>query len=118
MSDDNKNEPEPEQESKPVYEVTLDQESLQKGSLIQIPGLGTFENGSTFEVNEDQHATYRAHHQEMVMVLDDNDNPVLDDNGAYTFELQQGPTLLQASKGMNGVEVTTVLNKKQKEGDS
>jgi hypothetical protein len=109
VSDDSNDEQVEEQETpkpKLVYEVTIDEEGTPKGALIQIPGLGTFANGSTFDVDEDQHARFRAHHSTTTPVVDDEDNLVVED-GTYIYETELGPTLLQAAKGMNGVQVTT-----------
>jgi hypothetical protein len=120
VSDDSNDEQVEEQETpkpKLVYEVTIDEEGTPKGQLIQIPGLGTFENGSTFDVDEDQHAQFRAYHTTTTPVEDEEGNLVIED-GTYVYETELGPTLLQASKGMNGVEVVTYATaQNRKEGD-
>lgn len=84
-----------------VYELTVDQPNLPKGELVQIPGLGTFKNGSSYPVTKAEADAYRTYHSKVVTVDDKDD----EDFGGSRLEL--GPTLLQASKTMYGVEVVT-----------
>lgn len=84
-----------------MYEITVDQPSLPKGEQVQIPGLGTFENGYTYTVTKGEANGYRTYHTCQVDVLDEDMNVVGSD-------VELGPTLLQAAKSMYGVEVSTV----------
>jgi hypothetical protein len=79
------------------YKMTVDQPNLPKGEPVQIPGLGTFDNGGTYEVSREQAAAY---HQTLEPVYND-------DREIVGSEPANGPTLLQASKSMYGVEVET-----------
>jgi hypothetical protein len=95
-------------DSKPAYEVTINAPGLPKGELVQIPGLDTYENGSTNEVTKEQADAYRSYHTATTVVLDDEGNPVVENDG-YVFETNPGPTLLQAYNYEGAtVEVTTV----------
>lgn len=83
-----------------MYELTVDLPTLPKGEPIQIVGLGTFKNGSTYTVSKEEADGYRTYHT--------NQQDVFDDSGKRTgTEVVLGPTLLQASKTMFGVEVTS-----------
>jgi hypothetical protein len=91
----------------PMYELTIDQPNLPKGEPIQIVGLGTFENGSTYTITKDQNESYRAAHARQVPIIGENDE-------ILGSEVEPGPTVLQASKSMYGVEVTTVSDEPPK----
>lgn len=83
-----------------AYVVKVNQPSLPKGEPVQIPGLGTFENGTSYEVSKDEANAFRTYHTRQI--------PVYGDDGSLTgSDLELGPTLLQASERMYGVEVST-----------
>lgn len=103
MSDDS-NEPVQAPKPKLVYEVTVNQPGLPKGELVQIPGLGEFENGSTFDVDEDQHNAFRTYHSGQEMAQDD-------DGAWYVSNVKPGPTLLQAFPEGTALEVVTYASK-------
>lgn len=87
---------------KPVYTLTVDLPDLPEGELVQIPGLGTFENaGDPVDVTKQQADAYRVYHQRQETVTDEESGAILGS------ELVLGPTLLEASKSMYGVEVKT-----------
>lgn len=94
-----------------VYEVELDVPGLPKGELVQIPGLGTYENKSTFDVDADQHTAYRAHNSVQELIYGGESGEEI-----IGSTVVPGPTLLQASKNMFGVEVA-VYGKQPSEGD-
>lgn len=96
----------------PVYTVTVDNPTLPKGEPIQIVGLGTFENGGTYTVSKQEADAYRTYHSALVTTRDERDGSIL---GADT---ELGPTLLQASKTMFGVEVSTADSKERRKGQS
>lgn len=98
-------------EDSPAYKLTVDLPDLPKGELVQIPGLGTFENGSSYEVTQEEADGYRVYHQFV--------KPVTNKDGAIVgAETELGNTLLEAAKTMYGVEVETVGNKKKKGDDN
>lgn len=97
-------------DEKVQYEVTLDLPGTPKGEPVQIVGLGTFDNGSTFEVTKEEAEYYRAFHVRQEPIVDDETQAILGSEAVL------GPTLLQAFKDTEGVEVVTVVTKK-KEGD-
>jgi hypothetical protein len=86
------------------YEVTLNQENLQKGEEVQVHGLGVLVNGQTVKFDKDQ-----------VDVAFRNANPVWDDGDEEEGRLPgyvPGQTLKQAAKSMPGeVEVNYVSDK-------
>jgi hypothetical protein len=81
-----------------MYKMTVDLPTLPKGEPVQIVGLGTFENKGTYTVTKDQAEYFRSHHSRQIEVRDDTGDVV-------GSELELGPTLLQSSKNMYGVEV-------------
>jgi hypothetical protein len=90
-------------DSKSVYTLTIDLPDLPKGELVQIPGLGTFENGESYEVSKQDADAYRAYNSTQEPVIDEETQAVLGS------EMTLGPTLLQASQSMmEGITVTTV----------
>lgn len=85
---------------KVVYELALDLPGFPNGEPVQIPGLGTFDNGSVYEVTEVEAQAYRTYHTRQVPTEDEDGNIV----GATT---ELGPTLLQAFRRTEGVNVVT-----------
>lgn len=97
-------------EEEAVYELSVNQPNLPKGEPVQIAGLGTFKNGSSYPITKTQAEFYRTFHSTQVPVVDDKDNVV-------GSEVQLGPTILQDSKNMYGVEVVTA-EKSDKDSDA
>jgi hypothetical protein len=85
-----------------MYELVLDVPGAPKGEPFQIVGLGTFENGNTYTVTKAEADAYRQFHSRTVPVVNEEDQAIVGSN------VQLGPTLLQDSKNMYGVEVATV----------
>jgi hypothetical protein len=94
-----------------VYELSLDLPSLPKGEPVQIPGLGTFENGETHEITKIEHERYRAYHVRQIPVIDEETQEVRGN------ELENGPTLLQAFKDREDIEVVTITGGGNQGGD-
>ena len=94
-------------DEKVVYELEINQPNLPKGELVQIPGLGAFANGEKHEITEPEHEAFRAFNQTSVPITDEETGAIV---GA---ERKNGPTLLEASKSMYGVEVATVARQKK-----
>lgn len=91
------------------YEMAVNHPALPKGAEIQIPGLGVFKNGHSYKISKDEAQGFRVHHTRQV--------DVTDDSGAVVgSEPELGPTLLQASKSMYGVEVNTPGSSKPESG--
>lgn len=89
-----------ESEDKVVYEIALDLPGLAKDAVVEIPGLGTFENGGVYEVTKTEADGYRIFHT--------HQEPVLDEDGVILgSEAVLGRTLLQAFKNETGVDVVT-----------
>jgi hypothetical protein len=76
-----------------AYELKID---LPEGDPIQIPGLGTFETGKTYEISKDEAEGYRQY---------------------WKREGKLGPTLLQASKKMYRVLVTVPSGSKPEDDE-
>jgi len=74
-----------------VYELKVD---LPEGDPIQIPGLGTFDTGKTYEISKEEADGYREY---------------------WKREGKLGPTLLQASKKMHRVVVIVPGGKSEKD---
>lgn len=84
-----------------VYELTIDQPNLPKGEPVQIPGLGTFENGYSYTISKDEADAFRTYHTRQVPVTNEETGEIVGS------DLEKGPTLLEAAKSMYGVEVTS-----------
>jgi hypothetical protein len=95
-------------ESPPMYEIAIDLPDLPEGELVQIPGLGTFENGGTYEISEEEAVAYQAYHATVAMETDEEGNT--------TTELVSGPALHEAGETMYGVDVTAVTTRSGKGG--
>jgi hypothetical protein len=89
-------------EVKIVYEVKIDQPNLPEGEPIQIPGLGTFENGGTYDVSEAEAEAYRSYHTRQVPKIDPETKAYL---GA---DVELGPSLADVAESMYGVTVEEV----------
>lgn len=86
-------------EVKIAYEIEINQPNLPEGEPIQVPGLGTFENGQTYDVTEEEGNSYRAFHSYQEPIIGEN-NEVL---GANTLP---GRDLAEAFEGAYGITVT------------
>lgn len=82
------------------YVLELDVPGLVKGEGVEIPGLGVFENGGSYDITEEEAERYRDMHS----VVDYG----FDDEGVQTESItRRGETLLQRSHSMNGITVST-----------
>jgi hypothetical protein len=91
-------------EEKVVYEIAFDLPGFAKGEEVQVAGLGTFENGSTYQVTKAEAESYRSYNTSLKYEYDEDNNLV----GATA---EPGPTLLQAFEHTDGVEVNTVQSR-------
>jgi hypothetical protein len=80
------------------YELSIDMPNLAKGAEVQIAGLGTFENGSSYKITDEEHDSFRRYHGSIQTVTSEA-------NEILGSELALGPTLIQASENMYGVSV-------------
>lgn len=95
-----------------AYVMEIDVEGSPKGEEFQIAGLGTFKNGETYEVTKEEADAYRTYHSRQKPILEEGTNAILGS------ELENGPTLLQAAKGMHGVKVSTPGSSNSGESDN
>lgn len=91
-----------------MYNITFDLPNLSAGAIVQINGLGTFENGKTHFVDKDQAEAFRVYHQN----VQDVTTTVTDEETGKEIEVVQqqvvaGQTLLQAFENTVGVTVET-----------
>jgi hypothetical protein len=77
-----------------AYKLKVDVPSSPPGELIEVAGLGAFENGSESDLSDEQASNFRSHHQ----------RSYIDDTGEMVTEL--GPTLGKANF-QEGVSVST-----------
>lgn len=89
-----------------MYEMTIDQPNRPKNDPIQIPGLGTFANGGTYTIDDEAAQSFRSYHSRQTTVVDEKTEAV------KGTKAELGPTLLEASKNMYGVEVTVAKEQK------
>jgi uncharacterized membrane protein YgcG len=88
------------------YSVKVNKSHLRSGATVHIKGLKPFKNGSTRTVDDEEHDLFRRV----------NATIKTDKEGVTHTEL--GPTLLQASKTMDGVEVESDDSKKSSSSSS
>jgi hypothetical protein len=50
-----------------MYELTVDNPNLGKNAKVQIPGLGTFENGQTYTVSKEEADRFRVYQKSVGM---------------------------------------------------
>jgi len=87
-----------------MYEMTIDMDNLAKGADVEVDGLGLFKNGETVEVSDEDAENFRLRHQRV--------EHTFDEEGKLHVEVSPGPTLLEAFRGVDGVEVS--VKKEQK----
>lgn len=102
-----------------MYKITFDLPNLAPGAEVEVNGLGRFENGKTYEIDDEQAQTFRDRH----MVFDTEYDEVPTNDGGTTkvprYVPKPGPTVLQAFENTVGVTVETYSPKKpdDKKGD-
>ena len=79
-------------DEKVAYEISFDLVGPPRGGTVQVPGLGTFENGKTYEVTKAEADAYRSFHTRQTPIVDDETKEI------RGTEAELGPTLLQAFK--------------------
>ena len=99
-----------------MYKITFDLPNLAPGAEVEVNGLGRFENGKTYVIDDALAETFRTFHQ----VLETEYDEVPTNDGGITnvprYVPKPGPTVLQAFENTEGVTVQTYTPKKA-EGD-
>ena len=81
-----------------MYKIQINVPNLDKGALVELDGLGIYENGATAEITEEQAEAFRAKNQTSTTTYtEDGDRKVV---------YEKGPTVLQAFKSAAGITVT------------
>lgn len=80
-----------------TYKLKVNSKTLPKGKLVTIKGLGSFENGKTHDVSDEQAERFRVINS--VQVSNTNEK------GETTTETKLGPTLTEAVKSMGYVSL-------------
>jgi hypothetical protein len=88
------------------YKITIDLPNLSKGQGVAIIGLGEFENGKSYVIDEETQDQFRAVNATQVDEEDDKGRPT----GRVLSNL--GPTLKQA-KFQEGITVEAVKEEKK-----
>lgn len=83
-----------------IYDLKVALPNLPEGEPVQIPGLGTFKNGSTYEITQSDDDAYRSYHTK---ALPNWDEEAKEYRGSKEV---LGPSLLDASVGMRGIDVS------------
>lgn len=92
-----------------MYDMTLDLPNLAKGAEVEIDGLGLFENGYTYEIPADLADTFRRKHQRL--------EGEYNKQGRFEGTIVHGPTLLEAFKNHEGIEVAVHKEEKSPKND-
>jgi hypothetical protein len=88
-----------------MYNLTIQKPSLPPGTEVQIHGLGVFENGKQYLIDEAQAARFREANSKQQSEITDRET------GAMRVWDEQGPTVLQAFKDDATVVVEVVKAK-------
>ena len=78
------------------YQITIDHPNLEEGTELTILGLGTFAQGGTYDISDEQAAAFQA-----AQATDVGD---FNDEGVYVPNMQLGPALDEAN--IYGVKVS------------
>ena len=92
------------------YQIKINQPNLAEGTELTILGLGTFENGKTYDISDEQVEAFREANQVDAGGFDND--PESESFGVYVPNMQPGPHLTDVS--IHGVEVTEAAGKKAK----
>lgn len=86
-----------------MYELKLNLPNVGRGVEVEIDGLGTFKNGTTVEVSKAQAENFRQ--RNMVTEFETNDK------GELQSKFKPGPTVLEAFRDTEGVDVVKAETK-------
>ncbi len=89
------------------YQLKIEQPNLAEGADVLIHGLGTYANGQTHEVTDEEEENFRIVNSVDTGGVDDD--PESDTFGAYVPNIQPGPSLLEAN--ILGVTATDASKK-------
>ena len=81
-----------------MYALKVDFENLAEGTPVELDGLGIFENGGAYVIEDDEAEHFRNFHSVQKIKHDKK--------GKMTVTTELGPTVLEYFEGNPGVEVT------------
>jgi len=84
-----------------AYELAIDVPGHAEGTEIEIPGLGLFENGSTYDITVSEAEQFQILNTRLVDAEDSDGNII-------GVKSELGPTLAVASETMHGITATVV----------
>lgn len=88
-----------------MYIVEVNMPNLATGVSVEIDGLGFFENGKEHAISADEAAAYRARHVRQ--------ETTTDKEGRLIQNLVEAPTLLQAFKKFEGINVRSMTKEER-----
>jgi hypothetical protein len=101
------------------YELTINQENRPEGAEIFIHGLGTFENGSTVTISDEDELRFRLLNSSVQSVTETGEDGTeiikRTEDGREYVEGVYGPTLEDAVKNMYGIEIKSGGDEKKEE---
>jgi len=83
-----------------MYKVVIDKPNLAEGATIELDGLGIFANGGTYEVSDEEAATFRTRHSTTISRHDKR--------GRLVQRIVEGPDLITAFDNDEGVTIEYV----------
>lgn len=81
-----------------MYEMKLDFPNLNKGDLVEVDGLGVFENGASYQISEEEAEQYRSTRPTVTTSTSKK--------GQMTTTSELGPTLLEDYSKHDHITVT------------
>lgn len=91
-----------------MYVLTVDIDTLSKGTPVEVDGLGVFENGYSYDISEEQAEAFR--------IKGTTQSFSHNDQGQLVVKNELGPTLLQAAKRKNSlIEVRAMTDEELRE---
>lgn len=95
------------------YKLTVNLPSVPEGRDVYIAGLGTFPNGGTYDISDEQDLAYQNAHTRDEGHFDfdhvaERAEPGTGGSGAYVHKLVPGPSIVEAVQSMRGVTLEEV----------
>ena len=82
-----------------MYKMEINLPNTPRGQLVEVDGLGIFENGSEVFIDKEQAEAFRAKHEKVVVRSTKR--------GLSIVDVKPGLTVLQAFERVEGITVTT-----------
>jgi hypothetical protein len=98
------------------YRLKVDHENLPPGVEVYVHGLGTFENGQTYDISDELALQFRAFNSTVESTYEEiNGEQVIrrTENGMEILEPRMGPALEDAIDGMHGFSLVSDDNQKE-----